>query len=301
MKDKRSLIKRFIEFQNERLQLGVLIFTTAAVVLSSVAVSLPESSVASNYYSEILISIFTLLVFMFHVRVLDEHKDYEFDAEHHKDRPVQRGLITLRELFIVDVLSIMIILSLNLFFPDRAIFFLILALAYTLFAGKEFFVRDWIRKRFFLYNLLNLLQLLFLQFYLYALINPNFSFENPLLGIHFIFVLFSVGIIEFARKLKSKSEETGANDTYSSRLGIKKAVVIHLAICLAVYGLFIYMFLNLVFSYTILALSLISLNLVLVASILYVSKNNKATSLLLQSFAALFYISMHLLLVFTKL
>ena len=52
MKDKRSFIKRFIEFQNERLQLGVLIFTTAAVVLSSVAVSLPVGDIVSNYYDK---------------------------------------------------------------------------------------------------------------------------------------------------------------------------------------------------------------------------------------------------------
>jgi|TARA_B100001971_G_C18267064_1_gene594122 4-hydroxybenzoate polyprenyltransferase len=301
MKDKRSFIKRFIEFQNERLQLGVLIFTTAAVVLSSVAVSLPVGDIVSNYYAEILISIFTLLVFMFHIRVLDEHKDFEFDSEHHKDRPVQRGLISLRELFVVDVLCLIVILLINLFFPARAIFFLLLALGYTLLAGKEFFIKSWIRERFFLYNLLNLLQLLFLQFYLYALINPNFSFGNPLLSIHFIFVLFNVGIIEFARKLKSKSEETSANDTYSSRLGIKKAVLIYILICLIVYGLFFYMMVNLVFSQFIFVLSLVFLNLVILSTLSYVSKNSKSSALILQSFAALFYIAMHLLLVFTKL
>jgi len=301
MKDKRSFIKRFIEFQNERLQLGVLIFTTAAVVLSSVAVSLPVGDIVSNYYAEILISIFTLLVFMFHIRVLDEHKDFEFDSEHHKDRPVQRGLISLRELFVVDVLCLIVILLINLFFPARAIFFLLLALGYTLLAGKEFFIKSWIRERFFLYNLLNLLQLLFLQFYLYALINPNFSFGNPLLSIHFIFVLFNVGIIEFARKLKSKSEETSANDTYSSRLGIKKAVLIYILICLIVYGLFFYMMVTLVFSQFIFVLSLVFLNLVILSTLSYVSKNSKSSALILQSFAALFYIAMHLLLVFTKL
>ena len=301
MKDKRSFFKRFIEFQNERLQLGVLIFTTSAVVLSSVAVVLPLEEIFSNFYWEIFASIFTLLLFMFHIRVLDEYKDYEFDSKYHKNRPVQRGLITLRELLIIDLFGIIILLLLNLTFPPRAIIFLIIALTYTLLAGKEFFIKNWIRKRFFLYNFLNLLQLLFLQFYLYSMINPNFSFQDPLLTIHFVFVLFNIGIIEFARKLKSKSEETNARDTYSSRLGIKKAVLIYIFVCLIVYGLFFYMMVNLIFSQHIFIISLVFLNLVIFSASSYVSKNNKTSAIILQSFAALFYISMHLLLVFVKL
>lgn len=301
MKDRRSLAKRFYEFQNERLQAGILIFTTSAVVLSSVAVSLPLGGSISNFYWEIFVSIFTLLLFMFHIRVLDEHKDYEFDSEHHKNRPVQRGLITLRELLIIDLFGIIILLLLNLTVSPRALIFLIVALAYTLLAGKEFFIKDWIRKRFFLYNILNLLQLLFLQFYLYSMINPNFSFGNTLLAAHFVFVLFNIGIIEFARKLKSKREETSARDTYSSRLGIKKAALIYVLICLVVYGLFLYMATSLLFGQLTLIASLVFLNLVISSTIFYVSKNSKTSALVLQGFAALFYISMHLLLVLIKL
>ena len=301
MKDKRNFFKRFYEFQKERLQLEVLIFTTSAVVLSSVAVSLPPGGNLLSYWKEIIVSFITLLLFMFHIRVLDEHKDYYFDSKYHSDRPVQKGLISLKELLILDIIGLVILFVLNIFFPFRAIIFLFIALGYTLLAGNEFFMKNWIRKKFFLYNFLNLLQLLFLQFYLYSLIDPNFSFKNILLTVHFVFVLFNVGIIEFARKLKSKSEETGAKDTYSSMLGIKKAVLVYTLICFTVYGLFIYMFSILGFKRILFALSLTFLNLVMLSTLIYMSNNNKTSSLLLQGFAALFYISMHLLLVFTKL
>jgi len=301
MKDKRNFFKRFYEFQKERLQLEVLIFTTSAVVLSSVAVSLPPGGNLLSYWKEIIVSFITLLLFMFHIRVLDEHKDYYFDSKYHSDRPVQKGLISLKELLILDIIGLVILFVLNIFFPFRAIIFLFIALGYTLLAGNEFFMKNWIRKKFFLYNFLNLLQLLFLQFYLYSLIDPNFSFKNILLTVHFVFVLFNVGIIEFARKLKSKYEETDAKDTYSSMLGIKKAVLVYTLICFTVYGLFIYMFSILGFKRILFALSLTFLNLVMLSTLIYMSNNNKTSSLLLQGFAALFYISMHLLLVFTKL
>ena len=300
MKDNRDFFKRFYEFQKERLQLEVLIFTTSAVVLSSVAVSLPLGENIFNYWKEIIVSFVTLLLFMFHIRVLDEHKDYEFDTKYHKDRPIQRGLISLKELLILDIIGLIVLFVLNIFFPLRAMLFLFIALGYTMLAGNEFFMKNWIRKRFFLYNFLNLLQLLFLQFYLYSLIDPKFSFKNILLTVHFVFVLFNVGILEFARKLKAKSEETDAKDTYSSRLGIKKSVLVYILICFTVYGLFLYMFSSLGFSWILFAISLTFLNLVILTTLIYMSNNNKTSSLLLQSFAALFYISMHLLLVFTQ-
>ena len=84
MKDKRNFFKRFCEFQKERFQIEILIFTTTAVVLSSVAVSLPEGKFIFNFLTEIFVSIVTLLLFMFHIRVLDEYKDYDFDSKYHK-------------------------------------------------------------------------------------------------------------------------------------------------------------------------------------------------------------------------
>jgi len=301
MKDKRNFFRRLYEFQKERLQLEVLIFTTSAVVLSSVAVSLPLGENIFNYLTEIIISFITLLLFMFHIRVLDEHKDYNFDSKYHKERPIQRGLISLKELLILDVIGLIIIFLLNAFFPIRAVIFLFIAFAYTLLAGNEFFMKKWIRKKFFLYNFLNLLQLLFLQFYLYSLIDPKFSFKEVLLTVHFVFVLFNVGLLEFARKLKIKSQESEARDTYSSRLGMKKSVFIYTLIYIFVYGLFAYMMFNLNFSFAIFITSLLFLNLIAISPIIYLSWNDQKSTLILQGFTALFYISMHLLLVFTKL
>ena len=301
MKNKQIFFKRFYEFQKERLQLEVLIFTTSAVVLSSIAVSLPLGENIFSFWKEIIVSFVTLLLFMFHIRVLDEHKDYEFDSKYHKDRPIQRGLISLKELLVLDIIGLIIIFALNIFFPVRATIFLLITLGYTLLAGNEFFMKRWIRKKFFLYNFLNLLQLLFLQFYLYSLIDPKFSFQNILLSVHFVFVLFNVGIIEFARKLKAKSEETDAKDTYSSRLGIRKSVIVYILLCFSVYGLFSYMFLSLGFKWILFLISMVFLNLVILSTLTYITKNNKTSSLMLQGIAALFYISMHLLLVFTKI
>ena len=296
-----NLLKRFNIYQKERFQIAILIFTTISVVLSSAAVVLKPGDIISKHWIEIIIGLITSLLFMFHIRVLDEYKDYDFDSRYHKNRPVQRGIISLKELLSLNIIGLIILFSINIITSIKATIFLLFAFGYTLIAGKEFFIRNWIRKRFFLYNFVNLLQLLFLQFYLYSIIEPDFSFSNPILSMHFVFVLFNVGLLEFARKLKTKSEENEAQDTYSAKLGIKKASMIYTAICFIVFGLFSYMFFQISKNMSLFILGILLLNLAIVSIIYYALEKNKNASIILMVFAALFYISMHLLLVFSKL
>ena len=296
-----NLLKRFNIYQKERFQIAILLFTTISVVLSSAAVVLKPEEAIFNHWIEIIIGLITSLLFMFHIRVLDEHKDYDFDLKYHKDRPVQKRIISLKELLFINLIGLIILFSINIINSVKATIFLLFAFGYTLIAGKEFFIRNWIRKRFFLYNFVNLLQLLFLQFYLYSIIEPNFSFSDPILSLHFVFVLFNVGLLEFARKLKTKSEENEAQDTYSAKLGIKKASMIYTAICFIVFGLFTYMFFQINKSMLLFLIGLLSLNLTISSIIYYAIEKNKNASIILQVFAVSFYISMHLLLVFSKL
>ena len=296
-----NLLKRFNIYQKERFQIAILIFTTISVVLSSAAVVLEPGEVLSNHTVRIFIALITSLLFMFHIRVLDEYKDYNFDTTYHKNRPVQRGLISLKELLTLNIIGLIILFSINVIASTKATIFLLFAFGYTLIAGKEFFIKNWIRKRFFLYNFVNLLQLLFLQFYLYSIIEPNFSLSNPILSVHFVFVLFNVGLLEFARKLKTKTEENEAQDTYSSKIGIKKASMMYASICLTVFGLFTYMLFQINNNISLFLLGLISLNLAIFSIIYYSSEKYRNASIILQIFAALYYIAMHLLLVISKL
>ncbi|MAG47164.1 hypothetical protein CL617_01040 [archaeon] len=298
---KMNLLKRFNIYQKERFQISILVFTTISVVLSSAAVVLGPGDVLSNHILGIFIALITSLLFMFHIRVLDEHKDYDFDTKYHMNRPVQRGLISLKELLTLNIIGLIILFSINVIVSTKATIFLLFAFGYTLIAGKEFFIKNWIRKRFFLYNLVNLLQLLFLQFYLYSIIEPNFSFGNPILSIHFVFVLFNVGLLEFARKLKTKAEENEAQDTYSSKIGIRKASMIYAAICLIVFGLFTHMFFEINNNVLLFIIGLGTLNIAIFSIIYYASEKHKNGSMILQIFAALYYIAMHLLLVISKL
>jgi len=301
MLDNRNFILRFGVYLNERLQVGVLIFTTLAVVLSSFAVALSNASIIQDYLFEAGIAFITLVLFMFHIRVLDEYKDYHFDLKYHSTRPVQRGLISLRELLYMDILGLILMFSINVYFFPNSTFFILLALGYTIVTGNDFFLGKKIRKKFYLYNFLNMLQLLIFQFYLYHIVNPQFSFFELTLLLHFVFVLLNISFLEVARKIQPVSSQKRGMDTYSERLGVSRVASVFTFIFFSVYLLFFWM-LNLIgYSPLIIFCSLIFLNLVLFSSLIYVLYNNKFSSLFLQGFSALFYISMHALLVIMKI
>jgi 1,4-dihydroxy-2-naphthoate octaprenyltransferase len=182
-----------------------------------------------------------------------------------------------------------------------AFIFWLIAFGYSLIARFDFFMKRWIRKKFFLYNALNLLQLFFLQIYLYALIEPGFSWRNHLLLVHFIFVLLNASIIEVARKLKRKKEETAARDTYSARLGIGSASLLYSILYISSYLMFIHMLSNLGASPALFYISLVPLSLIILTTMVYLLHAKKSTSKIVEGTALIFYLSMHLLLVFTAL
>jgi 4-hydroxybenzoate polyprenyltransferase len=288
------ILSKLYSYQKERFPLIVLLFTTLAVVISSAAIVLPTSASITDMPLALVVGYLTCLLFTFQMRVFDDMKDYSFDNRYHKDRPVQKHTISLEELNILNLVGIGIQALINVFYSLHAFGYWLAAFLYSLLAKAEFFAGEAVRKRFYLYNMLNLLQLFFLQLYLYAVIFPGFSWNDPLLYVHFVFVLLNAAILEFARKLKQKDEESGGKDTYSERLGIKKAATLFIAVLLLTYGTFSWLFFSLSIAAKVYFLSLMFLMMVLYSTFRYMRREKN--TLYLQGSSVLFYLSLHFLL-----
>ena len=119
-KDNRPLIVRLWEYQWERVP--VLIVTVIAAI--SVGVVYKFSDTSLSHY---LVAVAILVLYMIQIRTADEKKDFDHDNEFRKDRPVQRGLVSLEELqkvtYVVMVSQIVLYAS----FLDARIFLLGLA------------------------------------------------------------------------------------------------------------------------------------------------------------------------------
>ena len=100
MIDSRSpLPLRLLAYTNERFPLVPSAMTAAFLALSADATA--DAAAGSGALPLDLVSVVTtvtILVALFALRVADEHKDLEADGAAYPDRPLQRGLVRLREL-----------------------------------------------------------------------------------------------------------------------------------------------------------------------------------------------------------
>src|SRR3989338_8000879 len=98
----KSLLYRYTIYQRERFPLAILVFTTLAVLLSSAAIL---------YYNvtfiQMIVTFFAVLAYLFHMRVIDEKRDFNHDSQHHKSRPIQQGVITIEELEKINIFGLM--------------------------------------------------------------------------------------------------------------------------------------------------------------------------------------------------
>lgn len=141
---RKSLLKRLWTYQKERFPLFkhgflIAIFSGAAVAYgASLSDTLPA-------FPSVFVAFLSTFGFFWQMRVADEFKDLADDAQYRPYRPVPRGLVSLRELAILGLISAAIQASLALWLEPALLGFLICIWAYFGLMCKEFFVRDWLK------------------------------------------------------------------------------------------------------------------------------------------------------------
>ena len=215
--------KNFYIYQKERFPIVVLGLSFLPAILSSGAVVASQAE-----FKFVLIALIVSVAYLLHVRIIDEFRDYEHDLRHHKERPVSSGVISLKELRVIDWLAIVAVPLVSLYSGPEALLIAVAMLLYSYFARKEFFLGLQFRRYFYLYNAVNLVQMLLLQILIYIIANPSFSFTT-LVTVHFLFTTTGTIIFEFLRKVKSPGNDGTGKDTYTWYLGLNNALLIYAA------------------------------------------------------------------------
>lgn len=213
--------KNFYIYQKERFPIVVLGLSFLPAILSSGAVVSQEAK-----FKFVVIALIVSIAYLLHVRIIDEFRDYEHDLLHHRERPVSTGIISLKELKVIDWLAIIAVPLASLYSSTDALLMAVVMLLYSHFARNEFFLGLQFRKHFYLYNTVNLVQMLLLQVLVYTLADPSFSF-TALVTVHFMFTATGTIIFEFLRKVKSPGDDGTGKDTYTWFLGLNNALMIY--------------------------------------------------------------------------
>jgi 4-hydroxybenzoate polyprenyltransferase len=232
MKRLATISKRLYSYQKQRFPVAILALSLLPAALSSGAV-VSSSATALQTLFVVIASI----AYLFHIRVIDEHRDFCHDNEHHPDRPVQSGVISKDELWYVDCIAIALLLYIAITAGFSSLVIAAGMLGYAYIAGKEFFVGEKIRKHFFLYNGVNLVQMLLMQVFVYAVFADPIP-RTMLVLSHFLFTATGTLVFEFVRKLKIPGDDGTGKDTYTSYLGFNGAMSSYMFLTLTNIALF---------------------------------------------------------------
>jgi 4-hydroxybenzoate polyprenyltransferase len=172
---------------------------------------------------EAAVGFVTVFLLFLQLRILDEFKDEELDAEHHPERPVQRGLVTLKELRRVALLALAAQLALHASLGAQALVLVLGLLLFTALTGREFFLGERLRRNFLVYTLAHMTVLPALACYVYGLVilRADDAVVHPAFALFLALSYLAGLLLELARKTRSPGTEREGVYSYTKHLGTR--------------------------------------------------------------------------------
>ncbi|MGK7926228.1 MAG: UbiA family prenyltransferase [Spirulina sp.] len=220
------MLKRWWIYQQERFPIFqhgmlILVFSSATVCYSALLRDrVPHSR-------SLLVAFISLFLFFLQLRIIDEFKDYDDDRRYRPYRPVPRGLIDLKELGIVGLLSAAV--QLYLAYSLRADLAILLGFVwiYMLFMSQEFFIKSFLKTNPILYLISHNLIIPLICLYGTACDWLVLGESPPLEILWFLVASSSTGlVIEIGRKIRAPQDEEVGVETYSVLWGRDNAVLV---------------------------------------------------------------------------
>ena len=272
-----TLLGRFYIYQKLRFPIIILSLSLLPAILSTAAIVTKNPSVL-----QIIGGLMATILYLLHVRIIDEKRDFHHDSIYHKSRPLQTGLISLKELQIIDNFVVVLILLIALFAGIYPFLLGVLMLSYSFIASKEFFMGEKLHKHFFIYNIINTMQTFIMQLFAYSFFAGYIPF-TILLVLHYIFTCIGTVVFEFVRKIKIPGMDGAGKDTYTWYLGFNNSIVIYLVLALLA-TVFFYQIMSIITGQNIfwLFLSAVLLGIALQSALIHLVKKTIQTEHLMQ-------------------
>ncbi|MBI2265505.1 MAG: UbiA prenyltransferase family protein [Armatimonadetes bacterium] len=193
----------------------ILFFWSAGSLVASRSTGLSPALTLQEFLSAA-----TLFFLFFHLRIFDEIKDCPNDRIVHSDRPLARGLISLKEAKSVAWGLIVLELYGAWLIGLPAFVSLACAVLYSLLMYKEFLLGPWLRPRMEAYALSHTLVSCWMALFLWSSVTGRHFWQIPKTYALWVLACWMIfNIFEFGRKTLGKEEEQDLVESYSKRLG----------------------------------------------------------------------------------
>jgi len=225
-------IFRLYQYQKERFPILVHGLLIACFTFSAIAYSrLSRGAAGFIAYADYAFAVGMTIGLFFLLRLFDEVKDHEEDKKFRKYLPVPRGLIRISEIqTMIFAVIAMQVLAL-IFLKPVLIPIYMICLGYMLLMRVEFFMADWLRDRQVWYILSHML-IIPLVDVLASAADWKLAGTIPPKGLVYFFVVSFLNglVLEIGRKMRSPSQEEKGVVSYTNLWGIRKAVIIWIAL-----------------------------------------------------------------------
>ena len=146
-----SLLHRLWIYQRERIPLGRTALLLAVFSAASINISAQLAGRALPGWGSYAVAFAMALIFFFQLRACDEVKDAEDDRLYRPERPIPRGLVSLRLIVSLALAAVPVAAALTAVLDLRLLLPLTLVWLWMGLMTAEFFVPHWLKARPLLY------------------------------------------------------------------------------------------------------------------------------------------------------
>lgn len=224
----KSILIRLGVFIKERFPLAAQLPLIAVFSVSNAAAAnaFGGGETASLFSSpSFWISALVILLVFLHLRIFDEIKDYETDLRVHPERPLARGLLSLKETKVfaaaVCVIEAALVAVQCASFGLSPAFLYAAVLLFSVLMYKEFFIPKLLSKNILVYALSHAPVSYLMGLYIFSSVFKG-AFPNPPAAL----LLFGISnfalsmIFEVSRKSFAPAEEQKERDSYTKSFGL---------------------------------------------------------------------------------
>ncbi|WP_099827921.1 UbiA family prenyltransferase [Oceaniglobus indicus] len=225
-----TLFHRLWTYQAERFPLKqvvplLAVFSAASVTLSAVLAARPLPGIASYLTAFLLV-----LIVFFQMRVADEVKDHDDDRRFRPERPIPRGLVSLRLIVGLGLGCVPVAVAVALIHGGGVIWLLALVWLWLAAMSVEFGTPAWLKARPVIYLLSHMAIMPLIDLMLTGVEWGAHGHPAPGLWV-FIALSFVNGcVLELGRKIKAPQGERAGVETYSALWGIDRALAVWLGL-----------------------------------------------------------------------
>lgn len=211
-------MKNIVQYFRERFPLALAVFLAAGYAAYLVGIWDRIGGQIDNLTITTLLVSVSFLFLLLRQRVLDEFKDYEHDSKNYSHRPLQRGLVTRKQLVAIGIIAFIGEIAAIWLISPMGLLYYIPVLIFSFLMAKEFFVSKWLKKHQTAYFLSHQSVYVLLALWACLTFGVGFSLYAVLASVALICIMTGAEIV---RKYEVRKNANGkiVNDTYITMWG----------------------------------------------------------------------------------